>query len=54
LPPRPRTAIILALLWCVALMVFALSHSYALALCFLLAAGFLELSFRFRGCRARR
>jgi MFS family permease len=45
LPPRPRTAIILALLWCVALMVFALSHSYALALCFLLAAGFLELSF---------
>jgi MFS family permease len=45
LPPRPRTAIILALLWCVALAVFALSHSYALALCFLLAAGFLELSF---------
>ena len=45
LPPRPRTAIILALLWCVALTVFALSHSYALALCFLLAAGFLELSF---------
>ena len=28
LPPRPRTAIILALLWCVALTVFALSHSY--------------------------
>jgi MFS family permease len=45
LPPRPRTANILALLWCVALAVFALSHSYALALCFLLAAGFLELSF---------
>ncbi|SDP20192.1 MFS transporter [Afipia sp. GAS231] len=45
LPPRPRTAIILALLWCVALTVFALSHSYALALCFLLVAGFLELSF---------
>jgi MFS family permease len=45
LSPRPRTAIILALLWCLALMVFALSHSYALALCFLLAAGFLELSF---------
>jgi MFS family permease len=45
LPPRPRTAIILALLWCVALAVFALAHSYALALCFLLAAGFLELSF---------
>lgn len=45
MPPRPPTAIILALLWCVALSVFALSHSYALALCFLLAAGFLELSF---------
>jgi MFS family permease len=45
LPPRPRTAIILAMLWGVALMVFALSHNYVLSLCFLLAAGFLELSF---------
>ena len=45
LPPRPRTAIMLALSWCAALMVFALSRSYALALCFLFAAGFLELSF---------
>jgi MFS family permease len=45
LPPRPRTAILLALSWCVALMVFALSRSYPLALGFLLAAGFLELSF---------
>jgi MFS family permease len=45
LPPRPRTAIMLALLWCAALMVFALSRSYALALCFLFVAGFLELSF---------
>jgi MFS family permease len=45
LPPRPRTAIMLALLWCAVLMVFALSRSYALALCFLFAAGFLELSF---------
>lgn len=45
LPPRPRTAIILALLWCAALTVFALSRSYALALCFLFVAGFLELSF---------
>jgi MFS family permease len=45
LPPRPRTAIILAMLWGVALMVFALSHNYVLSLGFLLAAGFLELSF---------
>jgi MFS family permease len=42
LPPRPRTAIILALSWCVALIVFSLSQNYALAL---FAAGFLELSF---------
>jgi MFS family permease len=45
LPPRPRTAIVLALLWCAALALFALSRSYLLALCFLFAAGFLELSF---------
>jgi MFS family permease len=45
LPPRPRTAIILAMSWCVALIVFSLSRSYALALAFLFAAGFLELSF---------
>jgi hypothetical protein len=42
LPLRPRTAIILALSWCVALIVFSLSQDYALAL---FAAGFLELSF---------
>jgi hypothetical protein len=52
MPPRPRTAIILALLWGVALTVFALSHSYVLALCFLLAAGFLELSFNAMGSRS--
>jgi MFS family permease len=45
LPPRPRTAILLAMSWSAALMVFSLSHSYALALAFLFAAGFLELSF---------
>ena len=45
LSPHPRTAIILALLWGAALAVFALSHSYWLSLGFLLAAGFLELSF---------
>src|ERR1700761_7323522 len=45
LSPRPRTAILLAMSWCVALIVFSLSRSYVLALAFLFAAGFLELSF---------
>jgi MFS family permease len=45
LPPRPRTAIVLAILWCVALATFSLAESYSLALGFLFAAGFLELSF---------
>jgi MFS family permease len=45
LPPRPRTAIVLAVLWCAALATFSLANSYALALGFLFAAGFLELSF---------
>ena len=45
LPPRPRTAIVLAILWCAALMIFALASTYWLAVGFLFAAGFLELSF---------
>jgi MFS family permease len=45
LPPRPRTAIVLACLWCAALAIFSLAKSYPLALGFLFAAGFLELSF---------
>ena len=45
LQPKPRTAIVLAMLWGAALAVFSLSSSYALALGFLFAAGFLELSF---------
>jgi MFS family permease len=45
LPPRPRTAIVLALSWCAALTVFSLANSYWLALGFLFGAGFLELSF---------
>jgi Major Facilitator Superfamily len=45
LPPRPRTAILLAMLWCAALATFSLANSYPLALGFLFAAGFLELSF---------
>jgi MFS family permease len=45
LPPKPRTAIVLAMLWCAALAIFSLAKNYPLALGFLFAAGFLELSF---------
>src|ERR1700722_17399851 len=45
LPPRSRTAIVLAMLWCAALAMFSLANNYTLALGFLFAAGFLELSF---------
>src|SRR5262245_37552802 len=41
----PRTAFILAMIWCVVLAGFALSTSYVLALALLFVAGFLELSF---------
>jgi len=45
LPARPRTAIILAVLWCCALMGFALASVYPLALVLLFTAGFFELAF---------
>jgi len=45
LPPNPRTAYLLAMLWCVAIGGFAASTSYPLALLLLFAAGFLELAF---------
>jgi hypothetical protein len=45
LPPKARTAIILAILWCGALTGFAFATHYAIALAFLFAAGFCELSF---------
>ena len=45
LPPRPRTAFILAMIWCCALFGFARSTSYAAAIALLWAAGFVELSF---------
>jgi MFS family permease len=45
LPPRQRTAIVLAMLWGAALASFSLARSYSLAVGFLFAAGFLELSF---------
>ena len=44
LRPSARTALLLGLLWCVALGGFALTHQYLLALALLFAAGFLELS----------
>src|SRR5262249_39343571 len=45
LPPRQRTAIVLAILWCVSLAGFSLSWNYPLAIGLLFAAGFFELSF---------
>ena len=45
LPPHPRTAFVLAMLWCVAIGGFALVTSYPLALALLFVAGFLELAF---------
>jgi MFS family permease len=45
LNPNPRTAFVLAMLWCCAIAVFAMSASYPLALALLFMAGFLELSF---------
>jgi MFS family permease len=45
LPPNPRTAFLLAMLWCIAIGAFAMVTSYPLALAILFVAGFLELSF---------
>jgi MFS family permease len=45
LAANPRTAMILAMLWCGALGGFALASSYPIALALLCAAGFFELSF---------
>jgi MFS family permease len=45
LSPRSSTALLLAMLWCLALVTFALSQQYLLALAALFCAGFLELSF---------
>lgn len=42
---NPRTAFILAVLWCCALAAFALSRVYVLSLALLFVAGFVELSF---------
>ena len=45
LTARPRTACILVLLWCGAILGFASATSYPLALALLFAAGFLDLSY---------
>jgi len=45
LAPRARTAFILAMIWCAALIGFARSNIYALALSLLFIAGFMELAF---------
>jgi MFS family permease len=45
LPPRVRTAFVLAAVWCAALAGFAVTDFYALAVVLLFVAGFVELSF---------
>jgi len=45
LPPKPRSAFLLAGAWCLAIGGFAATRSYGLALALLFAAGFLELAF---------
>jgi MFS family permease len=49
LQPRPRTAFILAMLWCCAITGFAVSTSYPLAFSLLFVAGFLQLAFSAMG-----
>ncbi len=45
MPPRPNSAFALAVIWCSALLVFALSRSYLLSMAVLFVAGFVELAF---------
>lgn len=45
LPSHPRTAIVLAMIWCAALGAFAMVGNYALAIALLFVAGFVELAF---------
>jgi MFS family permease len=45
LPARPRSACVLAMLWCVAMAFFAFSQNYHLSLLVLFVAGFMELAF---------
>jgi MFS family permease len=45
LPPKARTAFILAMIWCCALIGFARSSTYVISLVLLFVAGFVELGF---------
>jgi MFS family permease len=45
LPPRAKTAIVLAVIWCASLLCFAMAKNYALAVATLFLAGFFELAF---------
>jgi MFS family permease len=45
LPPKARTAFVLAMIWCCALIGFARSNTYAVAIGLLFVAGFVELGF---------
>jgi MFS family permease len=45
LDAKPRTAFVLAIMWAVAILGFAMSPNYLLSLVFLCCAGFLDLSF---------
>jgi MFS family permease len=49
LQPRPRTAFILAMLWCCAIAGFAVAGSYVVAFALLFVAGFLQLAFAAMG-----
>ena len=49
LQPKPRTAFILAMLWCCAIGGFAVARSYPVALTLLCVAGFLQLAFAAMG-----
>jgi MFS family permease len=43
--PQARTAFLLAMIWCCALIGFARSNLYAMSICLLFIAGFVELAF---------
>jgi MFS family permease len=45
LPPKVRTAFVLAMIWCCALAGFARSNTYAMSIGLLFVAGFVELGF---------
>lgn len=46
LPPAPRTAIVLTILWALSLMGFAATSNFTIAVLFLFSAGFLQLAYQ--------